>query len=53
MSDSKPTRIQIKALQKQIEKDQAQPPKPAEKRLKVKQSFNKAVQTIVRASPKK
>jgi hypothetical protein len=53
MSDNRPTKKQIEALDKQIKHDQAQPLKPAEKRLKINATFEQAVKAITRTKPNK
>jgi hypothetical protein len=53
MADKKPTKKEAEALEAQIRHDQAQPVKPAEKRIKLNVSFEKAIQIISRTKPKK
>jgi len=48
----KPDDKDIKQLQEQIKHDQEQPLKPAEKRLKVDESFESVVKKMAGAKPK-
>lgn len=53
MADWKPTKKELKALAKQINKDQATST-PAEKRVKIPMTFNKFIKKMARTpSPKK
>jgi hypothetical protein len=52
MADTVPSKRQLKALAKQINKDQATS-SPAEKRVKIPMSFNKAIKKMGRARPPK
>lgn len=53
MADMKPSKKEIEALEAQIKRDQQQPVKPAEKRIKLNVSFEKAMQMITRTRPRK
>ena len=53
MTDKKLTKKQIEKLAQRIKHDQAQPLKPAEKRLKIKTSFEQAIKAIARTKPDK
>lgn len=53
MPAEKPSKKQIKALEKQIKYDQAQPLKSAEKRLKINATFEQTVKAIARTKPNK
>jgi hypothetical protein len=52
MADQKPTPQQIKALAKQINKDQ-KTSYPAEKRFRLNMSFKQAIKMISRTAPPK
>jgi hypothetical protein len=53
MADKKLTLKELEALQAQIEYDQAQPIKPAEKRVKINTTFNNALKIMSRTPPPK
>jgi hypothetical protein len=53
MPAEKLSKKQIEALARQIKHDQAQPLKPAEKRLKINTSFKNAVKQMGRTPPPK
>lgn len=52
MKDEKPTKEELEALAKQINKDQVKD-SPAEKRVKIDTSFKKAVKKITQTPPPK
>jgi hypothetical protein len=49
----KPSEKEIKDLQQKIDHDQKQPPKPAEKRVRVEQSFSTVVTRMSETPPQK